>query len=639
MIGQTIQGKYVIVEKIGVGGMATVYKALQKNLDRYVALKIINEEISEEDELTKMFFQEAQDMGRLSHPNVVTVFDFGRDGDIFFIAMEYLEGQNLLKLIRHQGQQDQHTTIKYLAPIADALHHIHGMGLVHRDVKSSNIIITSKGRPVLMDFGIALHTDKTLMGKDEGLGTPEYMSPEQIKGQKLDHRTDIYSLGVVLYECMAGRVPFHGESVTSTISMVINNEPAPLKKSVKITPWLNSLILQMLAKDPAARAGSAREIFEIMEQELTTGTGKRTSGPRTRTKKTPVPGSGGRRRKRSGIIVLLLLLIILLLIPLGLWYAGFLDAGISGPAPAVTPAEPPPVEDVMAVAEKAEDHFNKGEYALAHRYYFRISELNADTAIYRKKYMESRIRLIAGLGGGIETRSFPGGTFTMGREGISGDNTPAHRVTLSPFELSVHEVTMEQYLAFLNAHDCNRRGYVGAVKVFLPEHEGLSGDSPLVSYTNDGFILNTAEKIPAFGVTWQGAIMFAKFLGGRLPTEAEWEFAAGAGDHDSREAFKENTAWYSGNATRPMPVGTREPNGNGMYDMLGNVWEWCGDYYGRDYYTTSPENDPAGPSSGSSRVIRGGDVRCSPSLLSGTYRAFLGEEVISGDFIGFRLCK
>lgn len=335
-------------------------------------------------------------------------------------------------------------------------------------------------------------------------------------------------------------------------------------------------------------------------------------------------------------MVLLLLLLILMCVPLVLWFGGFLG---SGPDRTPVAIQPVTTVDITALTVKAEACFENGDFGMAHKYYARMSNSGTDTSLFRKRYLETKYKLITQLTGTIRMQPVEGGSFHMGREGTSGDNSPAHKVNLAPFEISSHEVTMEQYLLFLNAFDCSNEGYVGGDRVLMTDHPGLSGAEAPVQYTGDHFSLTTPDKIPAFGVTWLGAKMFCKFIGARLPTEAEWEFAARSGTGMGEGLSPERMAWFSENASAPMAVGTKTPNGLGIYDMNGNVWEWCEDYYDKEYYKVSPEDNPTGPARGKSRVIRGGDVKCGEQLISSTYRSFMYESLTANDYIGFRICK
>jgi serine/threonine protein kinase len=247
-----LQGKYDIQAIIGKGGMATVYKAIQTNLGRPVALKVIHQNLVHDDEFVNRFIREAQVCASLKHPNIVTIYDVGSIGTVHYMAMEYLEGDTLCNVIKSKKWLSVDDTIHTVATIAEVVNYIHKKGIIHRDVKSSNIFITNDGQPVLMDFGIVYSEGRESLSRDGAiLGTPEYMSPEQVEGiLKIDSRSDIYSLGVILYECLTGQLPFHSDNYMGTLHQVLHNPPPSLYKiNSKVPDWLNQLVKACLEKD------------------------------------------------------------------------------------------------------------------------------------------------------------------------------------------------------------------------------------------------------------------------------------------------------------------------------------------------------------------------------------------------------
>ena len=198
-----LSGRFTIIEEIGRGGMATVYKAKQNNLNRLVALKIIHKNLIHYKEFLERFHREAQLSASLNHHNIVTIYDEGSENGIHYIAMEYLDGIDLHHIIQEKGRLKIDESVNIIAPIAEALNYAHNKGIIHRDIKSSNILITLDGKPVLTDFGIA-HAASTTKLTQSGMviGTPDYMSPEQAIGGEVDAQSDLYSLGIVLYECI-----------------------------------------------------------------------------------------------------------------------------------------------------------------------------------------------------------------------------------------------------------------------------------------------------------------------------------------------------------------------------------------------------------------------------------------------------
>jgi serine/threonine protein kinase len=261
--------KYEILEIIGKGGMATVYKANQKNLNRLVALKVVHPNLIHDTEFLNRFHREAQMAASLNHPNIVMIYDEGSVNGTHFISMEYLEGEDLHCLIRKNGKLSVEDTINITGPIAEALDFAHTKGLVHRDVKSANIIVTKAGRPVLTDFGIAHAASGTkLTQAGTVIGTPEYMSPEQAEGKILDGRSDIFSLGVVLYECLTGSVPFKGDNPLTTIHGIIYDITPPLKKfNSRIPAWMDNIVMCSLAKKPEERFPTGLDLYEYLQEK------------------------------------------------------------------------------------------------------------------------------------------------------------------------------------------------------------------------------------------------------------------------------------------------------------------------------------------------------------------------------------
>jgi serine/threonine protein kinase len=257
--------KYEIMEEIGRGGMAVVYKAIQKNLERVVALKALPPTLIHDKAFLERFHREARSAAKLSHPNIIIVHDEGIEGEIHYIAMEYLMGIDLNHLIQQEGKLSVDDSVEFIAPIASALEYAHSHGLVHRDVKSSNIFIAEPRRPVLTDFGIAHAASGTRLTMDGTiLGTPDFMSPEQAAGREVDGRSDIYGLGVVLYHALTGRLPFHSDSPLTTIYKLVNENCIPLHQLVSVPDWLENVVMRCMEKDPLRRIQTGGELAQLL---------------------------------------------------------------------------------------------------------------------------------------------------------------------------------------------------------------------------------------------------------------------------------------------------------------------------------------------------------------------------------------
>jgi serine/threonine protein kinase len=266
-----LAAKYEILEEIGRGGMALVYKAVQRNLDRIVALKVLQAGFTGDRDLVNRFHAEARSIAKLSHRHIVAIYDEGVEQQVHYMAMEYLDGSDLLSLIKKHGKFSHETIVPAIIDIADALDFAHGHGIIHRDVKCSNIIVTKQGRAVLMDFGIAhaeVGDQKTMVGTV--MGSPKYMSPEQAEGKGIDARSDLYSLGVVLYYGVTGQLPYSGDTPIATIHKIIHETYTPAREIVDTPPWLDHAISRCLEKDPARRVQSGRELVSILQSKHAT---------------------------------------------------------------------------------------------------------------------------------------------------------------------------------------------------------------------------------------------------------------------------------------------------------------------------------------------------------------------------------
>jgi serine/threonine-protein kinase len=227
-------GGYELLSKLGKGGMGTVYKARQTSMDRIIALKILPPRLSRDEKFVERFLREARSAGKLSHSNIVSGFDVGEAEGYHYFAMEYVEGETLLELLKREGSLDEPQTVEIAIQITKGLAHAHAHGLVHRDIKPGNVIIAKDGTVKLCDLGLARSTeeDQSLTAIGTALGTPHYISPEQIEGQThIDGRVDLYALGATLYHMVAGAPPFAEPTGGRVMSLHLCERPPPLSKT------------------------------------------------------------------------------------------------------------------------------------------------------------------------------------------------------------------------------------------------------------------------------------------------------------------------------------------------------------------------------------------------------------------------
>jgi len=267
MEGQRLGGRYQLEERIGGGGMAIVYKAKDLLLHRQVAVKVLRPQFGVDDDFVNRFRREAQAVASLSHPNVVSVYDVGEDEDIHYIVMEYIDGSTLKDVINTQGALPVAEAVRIAVQVCDALDHAHQNKIIHRDIKPHNILIGSNGRVKVTDFGIARAvTAATITHTNSVLGSVHYFSPEQARGGYAAEKSDIYSLGIVLYEMVTGKLPFSGDSPI-TVALKHLQEPLPEPRQIRpeIPQSVENIILRALAKDPFQRYASAREMLQDLE--------------------------------------------------------------------------------------------------------------------------------------------------------------------------------------------------------------------------------------------------------------------------------------------------------------------------------------------------------------------------------------
>jgi tRNA A-37 threonylcarbamoyl transferase component Bud32 len=278
-----LNDRYEVEGTVGRGGMATVYRGTDRVLGRTVAVKVLSEKYAGDEKFVTRFRREAQAAAALNHPNIVGVYDTGDEDEMHYIVMEFVEGETLADVLKREGPLDPTRAVAIAEDVATALEAAHDKGLVHRDVKPGNVMIDRDGRVKVMDFGIArAAADDTLTQTGLVLGTASYLSPEQAQGSQVDSRSDIYSLGCVLYEMLAGRPPFAGDSPVSIAYRHVNEDPRPPSDVAPSVPReLDAVVLRALAKEPDERFATAEEFRTALDAAM--------GGPDT----APIAAAGG----------------------------------------------------------------------------------------------------------------------------------------------------------------------------------------------------------------------------------------------------------------------------------------------------------------------------------------------------------
>lgn len=268
MSNKLLVGRYELIEKIGEGGMAVVYKAKDRLLNRFVAIKILRPEYTKDVQFVDSFRRESQAAAGLQHPNIISVFDVGREGNIHYIVMELINGKPLSAVIKEEAPMDYRRALQIIKEVASALSLAHKNDIIHRDIKPHNIMITNEGTAKLGDFGIAKAvSDSTITETSKIIGSVHYFSPEQARGAYVDERSDIYSLGIVLYEMLTGKVPYDGDNPVQVALMHINNEIVPPSRLVSgLPPQLEQLVMKATDKYQSNRFKSADEMLEEIKR-------------------------------------------------------------------------------------------------------------------------------------------------------------------------------------------------------------------------------------------------------------------------------------------------------------------------------------------------------------------------------------
>jgi formylglycine-generating enzyme required for sulfatase activity len=579
--GQILNNRYRIEELLGQGGFGAVYKAWDLNLERWRALK---ENLDASPEAQRQFKREAQILCDLAQPNLPRVIDYfvipdptGGSGSAYLV-MDFVEGEDLEKMLEHNHEPlPEAQVIPWLFQVCDALEYLHNQQppVIHRDIKPANIKITPSGKAMLVDFGIAKLFDpslKTTIGARAC--TPGYSPPEQYGSGTTDAQSDIFALGATAYHLLTGSLPPDSMDVVS-------GSAARLRLAHDLNPSISPQLSEAVERAMQLnRANRWRSVAEFKKALI------------------PSPDFG---------------------------------RGDKGARDVVQPAQPLartlPLETTTtgSPTHRRSQLWIGGLGGLA-----LVSLVVLGLAIWGLSSLLTPPPSASIIDKkGVPMALVPAGEFQMGSDNGSDDEKPVHTVYLDAFYIDVYEVTNARYLACVSSGACqppsqsksyNRSSYYG---------EAQYADYPVIY------------------VTWEMAKAYCEWRGGSLPSEAQWEKAARGGlpgmdypwgnDQPVCDKGAQNGANFGDCAAKDTePAGSYSPNGYGLFDMAGNVWEWVDDWYQSNYYASSPASNPTGPGSGDYKVLRGGSWNVKSHFLRVAFRGRFDPYLSSYSVIGFR---
>ena len=618
MIGQTLNNRYKITSLLGEGAMGEVYLASDEQTGQQVAVKILARQLISNPELIQRFKREADTLRKLDHPNIVKFLDtFEYEGQ-YVIVMEYLDEGSLHNLIKKGPLPIEHARGITLE-LSDALIRSHHLNIIHRDIKPENVLLTEDGKPKLADFGVARLSESTHMTRSgTQVGTPYYMSPEAWEGKTLDAQADIWSLGVMLFEMLAGQVPFGGDTGASVMNKVLTARPPDLKKlRAEVPTGLVKIVTRMLIRDKKRRYQTMREVAVDLERGHATNTSTHVLLPKP--------------------VMLITAVFLGAIIILGAWlgWSNFLVGGI-------VPTE---TQQLLSNPTQTATQTTSLPSTIPP-----TAPLNIGSTMTSDK-------------DGMVLVYVPSGDFIMGSsldmqanmlklcencnpDSIT-DQSPQRSIFLDDFWIYQTEVTIAQFQKFVESESYITSAEKKGSSIILDISTNTYITQPGVNWLKpDGnsIDLNQFADHPVTHISWEDARSYCSWAGGRLPTEAEWEKTARSMDgrffpwgnavpNDQYLNFDLVNDGPVAVMSYPASISPYE-----AYDMAGNVWEWVNDYYAERYDPNETRN-PAGPLSGDGHVLRGGSWASELDIelvnVMTTFRYYARDDFTS-PLIGFR---
>jgi serine/threonine protein kinase len=609
LVGQVLKARYRVDEFVGSGGMADVYKVWDLQRSTYLAMKMLPEDMSEDEVFLRRFKREAQALARLQHPSIVRFYSLEQEGARAFILMDFIDGSSLRREIAQSNNAfSPQRIMEYMSAICPALHFAHSEGYIHCDIKPANILLRQNGQILLTDFGISHNTESTATMTMVEAGTPAYMSPEQVQGESPTARSDIYALGIVLFEVLTGgQRPFMGEhALTSgTLSQKVRWEqvhqqpPSPQIYNPNLSPAVAQVVLKCLAKNPAERFSTPIELLNALAAAF--GQPVQYAEARPLPAPQPLPSSVntvGQTTVRPSAPVMwtgaavigVAILVWILTMNRGTGQLPVITATASAFVAVNTPSLAQTA--VPTVTEAPTPAPSPTSVPVV-----TIPPVNISNAV--PPACTSTGETWESPKDQADMVCVPAGTFYMGStlnmdSAAAPDEQPYHAVNLSAFWIDMYEVTNQQYALCVKDGGCSR---------------------PMSDKSADPVFFGNPiyDHYPVTYVDWDQANTYCDWARRRLPTEAEWEKAARGpeswvypwGNYPPTSGLLN----FMRNSNGLTPVGTY-PEGKSFYgamDMAGNAMEWVWDFYQKDYYQTKNVwVNPTGPSFGQEGITKGG---------------------------------